>query len=101
MWSLAVRSSVSGSSSATSITCATCSENAVNQSEFTDMPNDIGSLNQEQKYNLLKSHFVPSDMFSFPMEYSAGCNRCFQAKLLKQLDGIFLCILCFICKRLK
>ena len=99
--SLAVSSSVSASSSATSIKCATCSENAVSQSEFTNLPNDIGSLfkpsmsttdivsivsslNQEQKYNLLKSHFVPSDMFSFPKEYSAGCNRCFHVKWLKQ-----------------
>ena len=50
----------------------------------TDIVRFVSSLNQEQKYNLLKSHFVPSDMFSFPKEYSAGCNRCFQAKWLKQ-----------------
>ena len=29
----------------------------------TDIVSIINSLNQEQKYNLLKCHFVPSDIF--------------------------------------
>ena len=43
MGSLAVSSSVSGSSSATSLECATSSENVVSQSKYTNLPN-IGSL---------------------------------------------------------
>ena len=41
MGSLAVSSSVSGSSSGISLECAT---NAVSQSEYNNFPNDIGSL---------------------------------------------------------
>ena len=77
MGPLAASSSVSGSSSATS------SENALSQSESTNLANDtwsllkpsmsttdiernVNSLNQEKKYNFLKCHFVQSDIFHFP-----------------------------------
>ena len=32
----------------------------------TDIVSIVNSLNLEQKYNLLKCHFVPSDIFHFP-----------------------------------
>ena len=59
----------------TSLDRATSSEKAVSQSEYTllkpsmsttDIVSIVNSTNQEQKYNLLKCHFVLSDIFHFP-----------------------------------
>ena len=67
-----------------------------------ELNNTVKSLDKDQMYKLIKHHFVPSETFPFPKEYSAGCNRCFQAKWLKKyswlvyskvLDGGF-CISC-------
>ena len=67
-----------------------------------ELNNEVKSLDKDQMYKLIKHHFVPSETFPFPKEYSAGCNRCFQAKWLKKyswlvyskvLDGGF-CIFC-------
>ena len=48
-----------------------------------ELINAVKSLDINQVYKLIKHHFVPSETFPFPEEYSAGCNRCFQAKWLK------------------
>ena len=48
-----------------------------------ELINAVKSLDKNQVYKLIKHHFVPSETFPFPKEYSAGCNRCFQAKWLK------------------
>ena len=79
-----------------------------------ELINAVKSLDKDQVYKLIKLHFVPFETFPFPKEYSAGCNRCFQAKWLKiyswlvyskvlddGLDGGF-CIFCslFIWKEL-
>ena len=67
-----------------------------------ELNNTVKSLDKDQMYKLIKHHFFPSETFPFPKEYSAGCNRCFQAKWLKKyswlvyskvLDGGF-CIFC-------
>ena len=67
-----------------------------------ELNNAVKSLDKDQMYKLIKHHFVPSETFPFPKEYSAGCNRCFQEKWLKKyswlvyskvLDGGF-CIFC-------
>ena len=67
-----------------------------------ELNNAVKSLDKDQVYKLIKHHLVPSETFPFPKEYSAGCNRCFQAKWLKKyswlvyskvLDGGF-CIFC-------
>ena len=49
-----------------------------------ELNNAVKSLDKDQVYKLIKHHFVPSETFPFPNYYSAGCNRCFQAKWLKK-----------------
>ena len=53
-----------------------------------ELNNAVKSLDKDQVYKLIKHHFVPSETFPFPKEYSAGCNRCFQAKWLKKYSWL-------------
>ena len=44
----------------------------------TDIVSIVNSMNQEQKYNLLKCHFVLSDIFHFPRNIVQAVIGAFQ-----------------------